>query len=584
MRAARSARPSSRSPPAYAGCRVASCRARCRGGRSIVRPRSVLLDGLARITTAVRHGHQRRDASSAADLVATVASLGRGSSYRPAPARSTCRTGSPRRRRTSPPRRRPSRRPSRSSGSTQNHPAQCQTCHQQIFDEWNGSMMSNSWRDPVWRAAFLLLARGDVDQRRMRHAGAARRHGAATHNPFAAARRVRVVVRHRHAASSPSRAPGSLLDAFCSRCHMPTNYVDNVPLRNVKVDPRPAWSTARVDPKFNPTVGQRHRPRLRDRWTRSSATPSRARPASSASVCHSFAATRDTPFHNYARGGTDATSPASDAQPRTGLAAAERRDLLRRRRSDQAQPRLRDRRRRVPAVAARHRLPRSARPAARPTQRRRRTTINYQPASSGSRSPYQQMDASKHKGLPGAPRARRDVRRLPRRHQRADDQEPRSAAGSAASRSSAPTPSGRAAATPTARATATSIRAFKRDCQSCHMQQDYGQPGTAQTLYKDGTAAADRRASAVATDGKPRPSFTPPLRRRQRAGAAPDRQGRRRDPATSRPTPSCRRSASRRPTTRARTRAASGRNAERKGAVRAAGSGSPGIACATCST
>ena len=27
---------------------------------------------------------------------------------------------------------------------------------------------------------------------------------------------------------------------------------------------------------------------------------------------------------------------------------------------------------------------------------------------------------------------------------------------------------------------------FKRDCQTCHMQQDYGQPGTAQTLYKDG--------------------------------------------------------------------------------------------------
>src|SRR5438045_2126810 len=38
-------------------------------------------------------------------------------------------------------------------------PGQCQTCHQKIFDEWNGSMMSNSWRDPAWRAAFLLLAR-----------------------------------------------------------------------------------------------------------------------------------------------------------------------------------------------------------------------------------------------------------------------------------------------------------------------------------------------------------------------------------------------------------------------------------------
>ena len=70
--------------------------------------------------------------------------------------------------------------------ATQNHPGQCASCHRKIFDEWNGSMMSNSWRDPVWRAAFLLLARADVDERRVRHA---RRRPTArprrTHNPFA---------------------------------------------------------------------------------------------------------------------------------------------------------------------------------------------------------------------------------------------------------------------------------------------------------------------------------------------------------------------------------------------------------------
>ena len=27
---------------------------------------------------------------------------------------------------------------------THNHPGQCQSCHAKIFDEWNGSMMSNS--------------------------------------------------------------------------------------------------------------------------------------------------------------------------------------------------------------------------------------------------------------------------------------------------------------------------------------------------------------------------------------------------------------------------------------------------------
>src|SRR5262245_25743626 len=43
--------------------------------------------------------------------------------------------------------------------TTTDHPAQCQNCHKRIFDEWKGSMMANAWRDPAWRAAFLLSAR-----------------------------------------------------------------------------------------------------------------------------------------------------------------------------------------------------------------------------------------------------------------------------------------------------------------------------------------------------------------------------------------------------------------------------------------
>src|SRR5262245_12790309 len=39
-----------------------------------------------------------------------------------------------------------------------NHPGQCQSCHARIFEEWNGSMMANAWRDPAWRGAFLLAA------------------------------------------------------------------------------------------------------------------------------------------------------------------------------------------------------------------------------------------------------------------------------------------------------------------------------------------------------------------------------------------------------------------------------------------
>ena len=32
--------------------------------------------------------------------------------------------------------------------TTINNPMLCASCHTQIFQEWNGSMMANSWRDP----------------------------------------------------------------------------------------------------------------------------------------------------------------------------------------------------------------------------------------------------------------------------------------------------------------------------------------------------------------------------------------------------------------------------------------------------
>ena len=44
----------------------------------------------------------------------------------------------------------------------------CSGCHTGLFNQWNGAMMSNAWRDPGWRGAFLLVARltstdGDCD-------------------------------------------------------------------------------------------------------------------------------------------------------------------------------------------------------------------------------------------------------------------------------------------------------------------------------------------------------------------------------------------------------------------------------------
>jgi hypothetical protein len=48
---------------------------------------------------------------------------------------------------------------------------------------------------------------------------------------------------------------------------------------------------------------------------------------------------------------------------------------------------------------------------------------------------------------------------------------------------------------------------YKRDCQTCHMQQDFGQPGTAQSLYRRGTPQEPLRG-AVANDGAERRYFS----------------------------------------------------------------------------
>ena len=90
--------------------------------------------------------------------------------------------------------------------ATQNHPGQCANCHRKIFDEWNGSMMSNSWRDPVWRAAFLLLARAVSTNGECDTTDAARRHAQGDPQPVRARRAVRVSRSTSAPARSRSRA------------------------------------------------------------------------------------------------------------------------------------------------------------------------------------------------------------------------------------------------------------------------------------------------------------------------------------------------------------------------------------------
>src|SRR5262249_19875956 len=54
---------------------------------------------------------------------------------------------------------RPNPPPYEDKWTTINNPTLCAGCHTQIFQQWNGSMMANSWRDPGWRGAFFLLSR-----------------------------------------------------------------------------------------------------------------------------------------------------------------------------------------------------------------------------------------------------------------------------------------------------------------------------------------------------------------------------------------------------------------------------------------
>src|SRR4029079_10023939 len=209
--------------------------------------------------------------------------------------------------------------------ATQNHHDQCASCHRKIFDEWNGSMMSNSWHDPAWRAAFLLLARAVSTNGECDTPTPPDGTPKATHNPFSLAGQCASWFDIGTGKVTVSR-PGSLLDAFCSRCHMPTNYVDNVPLRNVKLDATTGIETAIVDPKFNPTSDNGTGIAFATLDSQFRNTES-GKAGIFCAVCHSYATTRDTPFHNYAKA-PDSYVPAVGRQARDQVVLSQSVDIL----------------------------------------------------------------------------------------------------------------------------------------------------------------------------------------------------------------------------------------------------------------
>ena len=382
------------------------------------------------------------------------------------------------------------------------NPGRCATCHAKIFAEWNGSMMSNAWRDPGWRAAFLLAARqtstaGDCEAPAPPD-GTPRSHL----NPFAADD---CTSRFDTGTDLATLArPGSLLDGFCSQCHMPADYVDNVPLASIEHDTPSGREHAPLDPEFNPTsdggTGLAFAPvDSRSRDTKA------GRRGIFCAVCHTFADTREMPFGNYHQSGTPYPAVTSP-QSRSHLSPPANQD-----RPSVPDPKSPNQGYAVGAGAFRlspHAIALSEflGPLAAHTP-----AAGRDPYLSGvfkKDVPYQQGAPAGHEGYYQALHERAEL--CASCHDVTNPLTVKNrlghwVGGFPIERTYAEWSSSRYADRPGNR---NFDPRFKRDCQTCHMQQDFGQPGTAQTLYQDGKPVSPR-TSRVADDAPERaPAFS----------------------------------------------------------------------------
>jgi Big-like domain-containing protein len=380
---------------------------------------------------------------------------------------------------------------------------QCQTCHQKIFDEWNGSMMSNSWRDPAWRAAFLLLSRatsanGECDTPEPPDGSPK-----AAHNPFANQGECSSTFDLGTGKYTVSR-PGSLLDSFCSRCHMPTDYVDNVPLKNVTLDQHTGLETALPDPNFFPssdsgtgiafaTLDSQHR------------NTESGKSGIICAVCHTYAETRDTPFHNYVRS-QSAYVPAIGDKPRSDLLKPAQQDTF-----GVPDPSKQNLGYSIGAGSYRlspHAISMAERFGPLAATEPPTAADAYTSEIFGENIGYQHMDPAKHKGYHQAMFVRAEMcaachdvtNALPIKNPVG-----KWVGGFPIERTYTEWANSAYADRP---GNKNYDPEFKRDCQSCHMQQDYGQPGTAQTLYKDGRPLPPPEDRVANEGGSPHPFFT----------------------------------------------------------------------------
>jgi hypothetical protein len=374
---------------------------------------------------------------------------------------------------------------------------QCQSCHRRIFEDWTGSMMANAWRDPAWRGAFLLAARQSSTDGDCGMPSPPDGTAKARLNPFASPDECASTFNIGKTTDRLSRA-GSLVDGFCSRCHMPSNYVDNVPLHAIAGDRPSGLEHARLGADFNPTSDAGTGIAFATYERRFRNTDS-GKAGVFCAICHSIAATRDTPYHNLARAGSPKAPeyvPAQGTASRAQL-VPERQDIFD-----------------VPDASAPHlgygvgagsfRLsphaigfPDRFGPL---TATRARSRDQYLEGVFQRTMPYEQVDSSKHHGYHNVLLTRSEL--CAGCH---DVTNPLTIAnrlgkwvgGFPIERTYTEWLGSRYADRPGNRNFDPN---YKRDCQTCHMQQDYGRPGTAQSLYHGGAPQEPLRG-AVANDG-----------------------------------------------------------------------------------
>jgi hypothetical protein len=385
---------------------------------------------------------------------------------------------------------------------TIDHPGQCQTCHARIFAEWNGSMMSNAWRDPVWRSAFLLSARQTSTDGGCDLPSPPDRTEKAALNPFARAGACATEFDLGGRTFALAQR-GSLMDGFCSRCHMPSNYVDNVPPRLISYDASTGRSHGRLNPGFVPTSDNGTGLAFATVAAELRNTDS-GKQGVACAICHTLAETRDMPFQAHTRSGQPEYSPVLHAKSRAAELPDGAQDMLD-----------------VPDAT--------------------RTNLGYAVGSGSFRlSPHAIGFPERFGPLSAHPRTERDeyvngVFRQDRPGDRVDSSKHpafghvlttraefcgvchdvtnpltiKNAAGGwvggfPIERTYTEWSTSRYADRPGNRYF---DPAFKRDCQTCHMQQHFGQPGTAQTLYHNGQPTPPL-VDRVSIDSPPRTYFS----------------------------------------------------------------------------